>query len=180
METPLSAEVSAAECSSIFRTSASKTVSYAGVDAEPFDVTLHAPNAAQKAELAKLADDLREAGTWGQWILIPPPEPHPVSASVSPADPLRFNRALYYLYQTTGTLTAAPLHQLTGLYAPEALLVEAEVALTRNDKKNFEALAAKIRKLYPDLVYLLDGFDHDGSMLVATRRDYAILRESLQ
>jgi len=119
----------------------------------PFRLMIYAPDQGQKAELALLANDLREAGSWGQWTLRPPSNPDLFTAPDG-SDPLRFNRIVKGLLFTKDFPIEA-LRVLTGLYRPEGAALAADLLASREDDTAYRSLVDDIRQRFPGLEWWL-------------------------
>jgi hypothetical protein len=152
------------------------TIAYTGVEAPPFDVTMHAPTPAQKASQERLRAESSVADTWGQWAMAPVEKAGTVSASVSRSDPMRYCRVLRYLLNGPGSIATIPatvVDVLDGMYAPEAQLLRAEIAWIRKDKVTYAKEAAKVREKFPELLHALEEIEAGGSLIKLTREQNA-------
>jgi hypothetical protein len=141
---------------------------YEGVEADPFDVALAAPTPGQKAELDRLAPELYLAPSWGEWLVWPPSKKTGPLGHYDRTDPLRFNRLLKYLIHTRN-VTLASVPALDGLYAPEALLLRADLAYSLGDKATLAELAKTLREQHPELRHRLEAIEAGNGPLTEGR-----------
>lgn len=153
------------------------SLDYVGLPSRAFEVSFRAPSEDERSVLARLSPDLARARTWGIWaktrpVAGPAPTPH-----IARTDPLRYNRVLQYLFFASEPLSQVPAFLfgcLDGFYAPEAQLLRAELARSRDDA-SFAAEEGRLRADHPALLYLLERSIRHGSVYEWERRIRATL-----
>jgi len=138
----------------------------------PVRIVFRRPTERERAELAPVAGEVRQEGTWGQWMQVPPDEKSPLHRAWGPGDPLRFNwimRELYYGKAELSEIPLARLDVLDGLFVPEREALRAELMAARHDAA-LTVQIERVRRDYPDLAWWIDD-------LVAGRSDLAWSRK---
>jgi hypothetical protein len=135
---------------------------------QPASVTFRAPTDVERRSLNRLAPDRDRYRSWAEWIEAVPDNPSSLSAQVDPDDPLRFAVVLRYLLHNPIPLEQVDpqiLSPLTGLYAPEALALRAELLRARDDKPGLAQMLRQIETQYPGLLWWVRSLrDTDGEL----------------
>ena len=135
---------------------------------QPARVTFRAPTDVEQRSLNRLAPDRDHYRSWAEWIEAVPDKPSSLSAQVGQDDPLRFAVVLRYLLHNPTPLAQVDpqtLSPLTGLYAPEALALRAELLRARDDKPGLAQKLQQIETQYPGLLWWVRSLrDADGEL----------------
>jgi hypothetical protein len=131
---------------------------------------LRRPTTAESALLESAAADRPNFPTWGMWTITCPKTPYdgPVSAD----NPLRFNLLLRQIFcgpQSLDRFDPALLDVLTGLYAPEGRVLEAELYQARGDSDRYQKMRSRILLDAPGLGWWTRMIDGGGAYLKSIR-----------
>jgi len=132
---------------------------YTATSGPPFSVELRDPTPDERRTLDELAPERARAGSWGAWSRLPFRDPAALRGPFDRADPLRYARILRWLLRGDDALASihpAVLGVLDGPYAPEADVIEAEIAWAAGDRAAFDAASSRVQRRAPGLAYQLD------------------------
>jgi hypothetical protein len=131
-----------------------------------FALVVRAPSSLEEHVLEALAVDAKRG--WGAWAREPPPaaDAAHLTSKIAADDPLRFLRVLRFLMFGPVELRDVELSMfdvLTGVYAPEAEALRAEVLAARGDRVALAAQLAKVRAATPGLEPWLASIEQNAS-----------------
>jgi len=148
--------------------------SYVDTDARypapPVTLRLRRPTPAESALLASAAADRPKFATWGLWTTTCPQTLF--EKPIGPENPARFNLIVRKLLCGPAPLDKADpaiLDVLTGLYAPEAHALQAELYQARGDGSHYQNLRSEILREAPGLEWWMRMIDGGGAYLKSLR-----------
>ena len=144
--------------------------SYRAYTAPTVTFLLRLPTAEEAALLTAVAPDRPGFVTWGEWTTHCPAALYP--DLVGQDHPLRFNlvvRELLCGATPLDRVDPAALDVLTGLYAPEARAMQAELYRIREDRGGYDAIRSRLLRETPGLAWWIRMIDRGGGYLKSLR-----------
>lgn len=134
----------------------------------PVPVVLREPTAEERRTLDDLAAELPRGASWSAWIGAKAIDPEGLRGPLSKTDPLVYLRVMRWLGQGEDDLAdidPSSLDALTGIYAPEADVLRAELARARGDGGAVESIAARVLEAHPGLALWMEAVREGDSEL---------------
>jgi hypothetical protein len=153
-----------------YRVSFSYVETYGVHSALPVTLRFRQATAAESALLVAAAPDRVNFETWDRWTITCPESLY--SGPIAPDNPLKLNLLLRRLFcgpEPLNRFDAAVLNVLTGLYAPEARALRAELYQARGDTEFYQQIRAQILVDTPGLGWWIRMLDGGGAFIKSIR-----------
>jgi len=149
------------------------TVSYAATWTEtvapPLPIRIRAPNLHESQQLDPVLADKGDR-SWETWTYAPLGRVHDGDSIHPGLAYLQARRRLYAGPEPLAQLDPAPLDEVTGVAAPEAALLRAEISWARDRDPALSGYTTWIRQHLPGLVWWLDAILSDRSDIALHRK----------
>jgi hypothetical protein len=131
-------------------------------------ITLRDPDQNEAMWIKIYSESVARAGSWGDWVRVPPADPSELQMPENAPIPARFHVAMRYLRfmpMAIEQFDVNVLNAVEGIARPEGFVAIAEVLWRRGDKSNYQQIRQSVQNRFKGLDWRFVQIENGGGIV---------------